>query len=138
MTGRRLYEKYTDALKLCETSRWNSAERRQERAYPVHTPAAWAFLPDRERRTWNTLAKKITPRPRKSPPKVAFLMTGYAENRKIIAIKGIRALTRLGLREAKDLSEALPATLPLPAGVQPEAARKVLEEHDIQFTELKL
>lgn len=138
MTGRRLYEKYTDALKACETTRWVAARSQYERTYPAIKPIAWAFLSERERKTWSLLAKKIAPRPRKSPAKTAFLMTGYDDNKKIVAIKGIRALTKLGLKESKELSEALPATLPLPADITPEAVRKCLDFHGIQFTELKL
>lgn len=65
MTGRRLYEKYTDALGETKTQRWDGD--RYVLRYPLKAPLAWRFITDGERNTWNTLARKLSPRPRKAP-----------------------------------------------------------------------
>lgn len=65
MTGRRLYEKYTDSLAECKRQRWEG--NHYVLSYPAVPPKAWAFIADAERLTWNTLARKITPRKRKAP-----------------------------------------------------------------------
>ncbi len=61
--------------------------------------------------------------------KSTFNVTLKAVDNKIQAIKAVRALTNLGLKEAKDLVEAVPKAIK--EGVQKdeaEAAKKALEE----------
>ena len=53
------------------------------------------------------------------------ILTGFGEN-KIGVIKVVRALTSLGLKEAKDLVEGVPK--PLKQGVAKEEAEKVVKE----------
>lgn len=65
MTGRRLYEKYTDALAAAKVTRWDPSTRRNVRWFPVDIPLAWGFLPERERDVWNMCARLVTPRKRK-------------------------------------------------------------------------
>lgn len=67
MTGRKLYDKYVDALKDSERDRWVSpvnGERHWVRTYPVELPTAWPFLSDAQKATWNALAKSLNPRRR--------------------------------------------------------------------------
>lgn len=66
MTGRRLYEHHCDALWASKTTRWSSDTRRYERQWPVFTPPAWPFLNLNEQNAWAELARRITPKPRKS------------------------------------------------------------------------
>lgn len=64
MTGRRLYDLHTDERRrvfgrrnpgdLDTATLWGAA------------PVAWPFLPEQERRLWNALAKRITPKRRKT------------------------------------------------------------------------
>jgi hypothetical protein len=71
MTGRRLYEQFTDSA--AAVTGWNDktdlgaigVPRRKmftadnDSAVP---PRAWAFLTPYDRRLWNDLAKRITPK----------------------------------------------------------------------------
>lgn len=57
------------------------------------------------------------------------ILTGYAADKKIQVIKVVRALTGLGLKEAKDLVEGVPK--PVKEGIskkEAEEAKKQLEE----------
>lgn len=65
MTGRRLYERYTDALAATKTTRWDRDRQRNVLSHPVETPVAWGFLPLPQQRTWNMLARFITASRRK-------------------------------------------------------------------------
>lgn len=51
------------------------------------------------------------------------VLVSYPMNQKIMAIKIIREVTGLGLKEAKDLSEALPARIK--SGVTPQEAERI-------------
>ncbi len=66
MTGRRLYDHFTDAL---GTDRWMShggtvlpSDQTEATTRP---PVAWPFLASRDKAVWNTLARKLTPTKRK-------------------------------------------------------------------------
>lgn len=65
MTGRRLYDKYVDALFKERRVRWDSNTRQNVYIYPEKIPPGWPFLSDNERYTWNALARSLTPRRRK-------------------------------------------------------------------------
>lgn len=62
MTGRRLYDQFTDALKETQ-SHGSSALPGQYNE--TLAPAAWPYLSGRDKRTWNVLARKITPAPKR-------------------------------------------------------------------------
>lgn len=62
MTGEKLYEKYTHAIHEERERKWIQEETRYERIWPRDVPVSWPFLPDREKRMWANLARKITPR----------------------------------------------------------------------------
>jgi hypothetical protein len=68
MTARSLYDRYTDALRATEVMHWKYAEQRNDRVYPVRTPPAWPFLPEREKKTWVVLAKTLRPAARGPRP----------------------------------------------------------------------
>ena len=53
------------------------------------------------------------------------ILKGFDESKKIAVIKEVRAITGLGLKEAKDLVEGVPK--PLKEGVSKEEAAKVKE-----------
>jgi hypothetical protein len=61
VTGRKLYDKYVDA-EAWAGKVWDSS--RNTWTWPTR-PLAWPFLTSRERKVWNDLAKRITPRPKK-------------------------------------------------------------------------
>lgn len=65
MTGRRLYDHHVDALRAVKRDRWVPSTCRYERAYPDKLPIAWPFLSDDERKMWNEMARRITPRPKR-------------------------------------------------------------------------
>ena len=54
------------------------------------------------------------------------ILKGFADDKKIAVIKEVRAVTGLGLKEAKDLVEAAPK--PLKEGVSKEDAAKIKEQ----------
>jgi large subunit ribosomal protein L7/L12 len=54
------------------------------------------------------------------------IVTGYGEGKKIGVIKVVRAATSLGLKEAKDLVEAVPAKVK--EGISKEDAEKLKKE----------
>lgn len=65
MTGRRLYERYTDALAATKATRWDRDRQQNVLSYPPEKPVAWGFLTDPQRGTWNTLARWLTASRRK-------------------------------------------------------------------------
>lgn len=60
MTGRKLYDKYTDAQRLHVRDRYDRASGTYVRVYPPETPKAWPFLSSEDRATWNSVAKSLT------------------------------------------------------------------------------
>ena len=61
----------------------------------------------------------------KEKTKFDVIMKGFGAN-KINVIKAIRAITNLGLKEAKDMVEGVPATVK--EGVSKEEAEKIKKE----------
>jgi large subunit ribosomal protein L7/L12 len=68
------------------------------------------------------------PAPAAAAEKTEFdvVVTGYGEGKKIGVIKVVRAATSLGLKEAKDLVEAVPAKVK--EGISKEDAEKLKKE----------
>lgn len=61
MTGRRLYDKSCDSLAAQDhNTHWGMSVL----PYAEHKPIAWPFVSSRDRRVWNDLAKRLTPRKR--------------------------------------------------------------------------
>ncbi|MCS7281599.1 MAG: 50S ribosomal protein L7/L12 [Desulfobacterota bacterium] len=54
------------------------------------------------------------------------ILTGYDQDKKIQVIKVVRAITNLGLKEAKDLVEGVPK--PVKEGVSKEEAEKIKKQ----------
>ena len=66
MTGRTLYDRFTDAL--AETrSTWGSSDL-PGMNNETPPPDAWPYLSTRDKRVWNALARKITPKPKRVKP----------------------------------------------------------------------
>lgn len=67
MTGRRLYDKHCDSLKVTVRRVWNAQWERYDDKYAyIPEPSAWPFLTDQQQRFWNDMARRVTPKPRKT------------------------------------------------------------------------
>lgn len=67
MSGRRLYDKHCDAILATKGSRWSTVRGAWEDDYAYDSsPKAWPFLTRVQQRYWNDLAKRVTPRARRS------------------------------------------------------------------------
>lgn len=68
------------------------------------------------------------PKEEKAEEKTEFnvILTGYDADKKIQVIKVVRAITNLGLKEAKDLVEGVPK--PVKEGVSKEEAEKIKKQ----------
>lgn len=118
MTGRRLYDAFTDAM-VRETTPWQRNERGAIGSIDLR-PKAWPILSVEERRIWNALAKRITPKRKPktptAPPAIQSVYLRHLGERKIQAIKEFRAFSGLGLLEAKtvvDYARIAPYRWPL-------------------------
>lgn len=65
MTGRRLYDHYADSL--IKANGWYGTDRLSENfsTVPATGVSAWPMLSKTDRKLWNELARRITPKPRK-------------------------------------------------------------------------
>jgi hypothetical protein len=64
MTGRRLYDHYADSAVTSTSATWNKPADLS--TVPMEGILAWSVLTARDRRMWNELARRITPKPRKA------------------------------------------------------------------------
>jgi hypothetical protein len=65
-------------------------------------------------------------------------VTGFTDGKKIHAIKGIRAVSGLGLKEAKDVMDDAAAGIATVVEVSPGVGLRALDEHGVTYRKLSV